>query len=302
MPSMTARRTLPEIALLLGTNSGTQHEPLSRRVDMGGVSLHYLEWGERDKPCIVLLHSAEETAHSWDLVGLALGDNYRVIALDARGFGESDRNQDGIYGTTQYLEDLERFVKELALDRFVLVGQARGARQAMIFAALHPTAVRAAVLIDTAPEVKKDVSQAILSYLHDVNNRSSYEEFVSAIHASDPSRPIEHIRTMLWHQVEQGRDGQWVWKRDMRTIAGGAPSPMDSPAYMWKSLADLQCPTLLMRGEESPILTGDMAARMLRALPDAQLEVIPHARHLVAAENPVAFETALRHFLDRVAD
>ena len=191
-------------------------------------------------------------------------------------------------------------MQELSLDRFVLAGQAWGARQTHIFAALHPTIVRAAVLIDTAPEVKKSVAQAVLSYLHEINNLSSFEEFVSKVHSREPNRSIDHIRTMLWHQVEQLQDNKWGWKRDMRTISGGGPpSPMDSPKYLWASLATVRCPTLLVRGAESPILTEDMAARMLQALPVAQLEIIPRARHLVATENPLDFERSFRRFLNK---
>src|ERR1700722_10428629 len=57
----------------------------SRQTVVRGLRFHFLEWGQPDAPPILLLHGGNQSAHSWDLVSLALSDRYHVFALDQRG-------------------------------------------------------------------------------------------------------------------------------------------------------------------------------------------------------------------------
>ncbi len=61
------------------------------------MRFHFLEWGRADAPTIVLLHGGHQSAHSWDLVSLHLAQNYRVLALDQRGHGDSEWSRDVTY-------------------------------------------------------------------------------------------------------------------------------------------------------------------------------------------------------------
>ena len=65
--------------------------PESHRIDVGGTSIHYLAWGERDLPGIVLVHGGAAHAHWWDHIGPSFLPDYRVVALDLSGHGDSDR-------------------------------------------------------------------------------------------------------------------------------------------------------------------------------------------------------------------
>src|ERR1700704_3429945 len=96
---MAGEKRLPlvEVARLVGTTIGRQTEPRSSHVRINGIRIHYLEWGRASDPVLLLVHSGEESAHSWDLVALALSDTHRIIALDCRGCGESEWAPDGVY-------------------------------------------------------------------------------------------------------------------------------------------------------------------------------------------------------------
>ena len=63
----------------------------------GDLRLHYLEWGNEECQTLVMLHGIAQQAHSWDFISLALSDRYHVIALDARGHGDSQWPEDGDY-------------------------------------------------------------------------------------------------------------------------------------------------------------------------------------------------------------
>ena len=300
MPSRTL--SLYALAERLGATVSRRARPQHRYVVVNGLRLHYLDWGARGKPVVLLVHSGEEAAHGWDLTALAFCAGYHVLAIESRGFGDSERVTSGVYTEEDHVRDLEGFASALGLKDFVLVGEALGARHAHIFASLHPDMLRAVVIVDTAPEVSDEAVKEIRGYLTATSSVPTYAEFVRRLMAVNPRRPFEQVRAMLRHEVERRPDGSWTWKRDQRTVMGGRPpSAMDSTSYLWSTLRKITCPSLLVRGAESPILTEPLSKRMMGLLPKARLVVIPKAGHLVAGDNPVAFERALRKFLKDVA-
>src|SRR6476660_6536988 len=87
-----------------------------------GLRLHYVEWGDASAPPIVMLHGLRGSARTWDLVAQPLSSQYRIIALDQRGRGESDWASEGDYSRDAYVSDLEQVVREIGLERFILAG------------------------------------------------------------------------------------------------------------------------------------------------------------------------------------
>ena len=85
-----------------------QAEGTSRRLDIDGLRLHYLDWGG-DGPPLVMLHGLTGHAHTWDHTAAALGDRYRVLALDQRGHGDSGWAPP--YGDGRMAEDLLAFLR-----------------------------------------------------------------------------------------------------------------------------------------------------------------------------------------------
>src|SRR5688572_10002059 len=71
---------------------------VSRNIVVNGLRFHFLEWGDPAAPPVLFLHGGNQTAHSWDLVSLALADRYHVIALDQRGHGDTEWPRDGEAG------------------------------------------------------------------------------------------------------------------------------------------------------------------------------------------------------------
>ena len=131
----------------------------------------------------------------------------------------------------------------------------------------------------------------------------SYEEFVQRVIAYSPHRPEWLIRSSLPHSLRQLPDGRWTWKydsvlRDPVRRAQSAAARMDS-ASRWELWERVQCPTLIVRGEYSRMLSRDVADRMVQRNPNSQLIEVPKAGHRVPGDNPAAFEEAVRGFLDQ---
>ena len=79
--------------------------PQGHYAQVGGMRLHYLDWGNKHLPPLLFLHGGALTAHTWDLVCLALRDEYHCLALDQRGHGDSDWSEDADYTMGAQLTD-----------------------------------------------------------------------------------------------------------------------------------------------------------------------------------------------------
>ena len=93
--------------------------------------------------------------------------------------------------------------------------------------------------------------------------------------------------------TEEGIDGSRQWKRD-RALVFGYERP-----DAWDALDKIACPTLLVRGSDSTLLTRDVAIRMQKRVPDCRLEELPNSGHWCYDENPEAFDKALLGFLGK---
>lgn len=123
-------------------------------VSLRGLRFHYREYGGsglRPEPAegrpVVLLHGLASNARWWDLVGPLLARRFRVLALDQRGHGESDKPDDG-YDFASTVGDLAAFVEELDLERPVIAGHSWGGNVAIEYAATHPERTAGLVLVD----------------------------------------------------------------------------------------------------------------------------------------------------------
>ena len=114
--------------------------------ERGGLRLHYLDWGGAGLP-IVILHGLSSSAHIWDLMAPVLADKHRVIAVDQRSHGQSDRPEDG-YDFRNTTADVAALIRELGLERPVVAGHSWGANVALQLAHDYPDLVRGIVLVD----------------------------------------------------------------------------------------------------------------------------------------------------------
>ena len=112
----------------------------------GGLTLGYREWGRPDGPVALLLHGLGEEADDWALVGPGLGKRFRVIALDARGHGQSDWADS--YELSDFRDDVLKMMDALGVIAAVVVGHSMGGVVAYQLAATHPDRVRALILED----------------------------------------------------------------------------------------------------------------------------------------------------------
>lgn len=272
--------------------------PRDHTTDVGGLSLHFLDWGTRGLPPLVCLHGITQTAHSWDEVAPTLARTHHVRALDQRGHGDSTWAPDGDYRIATQSRDVEAFLRTVGAAPAVLVALSMGGLVAMTLAARAPEVVRALVVVDIAPEVRRAGVENIRSFVAATDELDHFEDFVTRAHAFNPRRSLDNIRDRLRHNLKQLPNGRWTWKYDpaLRNPARVGESLGD----LWKEIEAIRCPVLIVRGGESDILDPEVAARFA-GIVGAEVRTVAGAGHSVMGDNPAGFLAAVEPFLAALA-
>ena len=275
----------------------TRVQPQDKTVTANGLTLHYLDWGTVGRTVMVLLHGLRGHAHSWDDFSSAMCQDYHVLALDQRGRGDSDWAKDGDYTTAAYVADLDGFCEALKLDSFILVGHSMGGRNSMAFAARYPEKVRKLILADVGPALDprgvKRISQEIINVPEEFD---SFEAVVEYMGKQNKFASEGVLRRRLQYATKELTNGKVGWRYDLlirEQRRQGTTPPLDD---MWPVVRNITCPTIIARGMDSDVLSPEIAARALEAIPNSQLVEIPRAGHMVFEDNPDGFLAAVRRF------
>jgi pimeloyl-ACP methyl ester carboxylesterase len=275
--------------------------PDDHLVHLNGVRFHYLDWGNPHLPHVVLLHGDGLQAHTWDLAALLLRDRYHLVALSLRGHGDSGWSADGELARDPFdllLDDTRAFIEHLNYDKLTLVGMSLGGLTAYRFAAHYPERLTALVILDAAPELDAAGLAELARQRSAAEVLAHFDDFLCATRRFLPNRSPAQLRYSLLHALKQLPDGRWTWKRDPRpTPQLGSAARAARTAALWQDVHAIRTPTLLLRGEHSPLLSVELACRVEREMRDARLVTIPGAGHNLHGDAPAAFARALDAFL-----
>jgi len=285
MPRMTA-------------NSSRGCDAAARRAfTIEGITLRALEWGTPGRPPLCFLHGGSAHAHWFDAVAPAFADRYHVLALDQRGHGESDwpapSARGTVYATHHFASDLLGVMQALTWKEMTICGHSMGGHVGMAFAAWHPERVRALVVADSRPAISPDR----LALMHRRGHRGprrheTLEAALRSFRLVPPQTTADPA--LLDHLSREGiveRGGRFLYRFD--PACNGTRQPVD----IWPLLERITAPTLLVRGEHSPVLPRPLAQQMLARLARARLEEIAGAYHHLVLDRPAAFTAVLERFL-----
>lgn len=264
-----------------------------RFVTVNGLRLHYLDWGSEGKPPFLLLHGGSAYAHWWDFVAPALAENFRVIALDQRGHGNSDHVTPPAYGTRHYLADLQQFIATLGLHKPVLMGHSMGGHNSIIYATQYAQELAALILVDTDAAYP----EAAVQFLRKLGEKPAKEfgSFVEAISRfqllpRETYISTEKLRYLASFAFHERPDGKWTAKLDRKTLFR---DPIDGRPF----LSQITCPTLIVRAEHSPLLSHKKINRLVSNLPNGRWVEVKDTYHHVMLDNPEGLVKAVREFL-----
>jgi esterase len=268
-------------------------------ITLHGSRFHYTEAGAADAPPVILLHGVTGHARTWDVESAALAPHYRVIALDQRGHGDSDPPPDADYTLAALVGDLAAFVDALRLERVALVALSMGGRVAIQYAASYPARVTRLVVVDIGPDIAPGGRVRVGGLMAGAPERfNTIEEVLAYQRANNPRYTEALLRARVHHGVRPLPGGGFTWKYDRGLRELVRSGRWSDPIDLWPAWRALACPTLLVRGAESDILSADTAAAMIEAQANARLVEIPDAGHTVPGDQPEAFLKILREYLE----
>ena len=275
----------------------TAVEPREHTAEARGLRFHYVEWGETDAPAMVLLHGMSSMGRIWDPLARAFLDRYRLIALDQRGHGDTSWPGDPDYTTEDYVADFEALADALGLEPFVLIGLSMGGHTAMAYAARNPGRVTHLVPVDIRATIDferrptRELDRIVAERGH--MPFEDHDAALKAMRLTNQTTPDDALRHRLRYLLKQLPNGQWLFKHDPRV------SFHWKPADLADELPKVPCPTLIVRGGRSQVLSEGAAERMRAKFPRAEAIAVEEAGHTVPEDTPDEFIEAVRSFLER---
>ncbi|HLF45482.1 MAG TPA: alpha/beta fold hydrolase [Chitinophagaceae bacterium] len=260
---------------------------------INNLAVSYNDHGPEDAPAVIFIHGFPFNKSSWDRQVEILKDDFRVIAYDVRGHGNSDPGI-GEFFIELFVNDLFRMMDKLNIERATLCGLSMGGYIALSAIVKHPQRVEALLLSDT--QCTADTAEGKEKRMMTIENikKTGVENFADAsiknlfasASFSEKIKEIDEVREMILNTSKQTLFSTLVALADRKETCS--------------RLHEINCPVLIMVGKEDKITPLAAAKFMHEKIQDSTLRMIAHAGHVANIENPDSFNYQLTKFMDLV--
>ena len=250
------------------------------KLKINNVELNVVESGA-GKIALVFLHYFGGSSRSWKEVIKRLDDDFRCIAVDLRGFGESDARGENFL-LEDYADDVAGLIEHFRIERFVLVGHSMGGKIALAFAARQPKNLESLVLLAPSPPTPEPIPDTERKHLLESHgNRHAAEETVRKVVAN-------HLPENIFETAVEDnlRSSETAWRTWLEN-----GSRVDISELMPKILV----PVLIVTGAKDKAIGKKVLEReVVPRLTNARLVSIPNAGHLLSLEVPDEIASLIR--------
>ncbi len=244
----------------------------------------YLEWGDpKNERVLVCVHGLTRCARDFDTLAAAMSDRYRVICPDVAGRGDSGWLPDPmLYQIPQYLADMVTLVARLDAESVHWVGTSMGGLIGMALAAQPDTPVTKLVINDAGPVVAKVSLERIASYVGMAPvfpNIEAAEKYVRLVSATFGPHTDAEWRFLTEVVLRKNADGGLRLHYDPKLAEPFRATMPEKDLELWPLWDAIRCPTLVLRGAESDLLTRDTCEKMAGRGPKAKVVEFPGVGH-----------------------
>jgi len=271
-----------------------------------GLTLHALDYPAADGSArlpVICLHGLTRNARDFDaLAPWIAARGRRVLAVDVRGRGLSDRDPSASYWLPTYADDIRRLAEALGTARAIFIGTSMGGLITMELAGIAPQLVVAAVINDIGPAPAPEGLARIASYVGKTPMFDAWEEAALYLQRQNEAA-LPHYRAADWRRMAERmfreKDGRVEADYDPAIATAFATAPLlRDPWDRWNGLCSGR-PLLLLRGALSDLLSPGDATRMIAAHEKARLREIPNVGHAPMLDEQAAL-AAIGTFLDEL--
>lgn len=271
-------------------------EPRHGRVQcLSPAGLHrmaYVEWGDPANPrVLVCVHGLTRCGRDFDFLAQSLADRYRVVCPDVVGRGLSDWLHDpSHYAIPQYVADMVTLLARLNVESVDWLGTSMGGMIGMALAAQSDAPIRRLILNDVGPVIAAAALARIGEYLATPPSFASLEQAEAYIRLV--AAPFGRLSDVQWRRltenvVKVGPAGGFALRYDpgiaapfKAAMAGqGEADGKSRDIELWPLYDAIRCPTQVIRGENSDLLSRETAAQMATRGPRAQTVEVPGVGH-----------------------
>jgi pimeloyl-ACP methyl ester carboxylesterase len=252
----------------------------------------YKEWGDPDNDkVLVCVHGVTRVSDDFDYLARALSGHYRVVAPDVAGRGRSERLRDPrLYTVQQYVADMVTLIARVTANNpegtVHWFGTSMGGLVGMALASLEGTPIRKLVINDIGPVLDKEAMLRIGDYIGQDLRFQSFAEgaaFVRDVSLSFGPHTDDEWNKLARDVLRQAPEGHWVRHYDLALAQPFRALTLEraeaDEAALWAAFDAIRCPTLLVRGEHSDLLSRDTAREMAARGPKPKLVEIPGVGH-----------------------
>ena len=263
-------------------------EPRSEFYESQRIKMHYVVWGDGEKPPMLLVHGGRDHSRNWDFVAAQLADEYTIYAPDLRGHGDSGWAIGGMYSFPEFVLDVATLASKLP-SPLTVFGHSLGGAVAMQYAGVFPENVRKVISIEGwgPPDMPHQSAQTRMrhwiGHMHEMEERSArryktIEEATDRMIEANPHLTPEMARHLTVHGSKTNEDGTFTWKFDNYVrIMSPYEFNMEDAKDIWSRI---DCPVLLIKGSESWAPHPDKDGRS-DAIEDCRTVVVEDAGHWV---------------------
>lgn len=272
----------------------------------GSHKMAYYEWGSADNNNVLIcVHGLSRSGRDFDALARVLSSDYRIICPDVVGRGQSDWLTDPLYySIPQYVSDMLTLVQQVQATKLSWFGTSMGGLIGICMAAMPQNAISALLINDIGPKIELAGLQRIGSYVGRPDSWAQLDDAIAYIQQVSASFG-EHTPA-LWREfalsvLKQRPDGQWVLHYDPQISQGFKSSSIDvlqaGEQALWLAYDAIHCPTLVVRGEQSDILSESTVVQMQQRGPCAKSITIPRVGHAPTFMQAEQIQIAVSFFL-----
>jgi len=244
----------------------------------------YREWGDpRNRDVLVCVHGLTRSGRDFDELARSLCAQFRIVCPDIAGRGDSDRLADPrLYTWAQYLADMVTLIARLDVEAVNWLGTSMGGFVGMALAAQAGGPVKKLVLNDAGPVIGKASLERIGAYVGKALSFATLDEaekYVRAIAVPFGPHSDAQWRFLTESWVRKNEDGSWRPHYDTRIAEAYRATMPEKDLEIWHIYDAVRCPTLLVRGEQSDVVSKQTAAEMARRGPRAKVAEIRGVGH-----------------------